>query len=60
MPTGVDTSSIMPQGESWGLKHTTEIELIAIIKSLANKNSSGQDLLSNSMLKKSSTYLQNF
>ena len=52
MPRGVDTSSIMPQGESWGFKHTTEIELIAIIKSLANKNSSGQDLLSNRMLKK--------
>ncbi len=47
MPTGVNTSAIMPQGKSWGFKHTT-----AIIKSLANKNISGQDLLSNRMLKK--------
>jgi hypothetical protein len=46
MPTGVNTSAIMPQGKS------SEPELIAIIKSLANKNISGQDLLSNRMLKK--------
>ena len=35
-----------------GFRHTAEHELIEIIKSLTNKNNSGQDLLSNRMLKK--------
>ena len=50
-PQGTDTCTVMPQGEKWGFKHTTELEISAIIKNLANKNSSGPDLLSNKMLK---------
>ena len=51
LPPGQDTSGVMPQGESWSFKHTTELELVKLIKSLAPKNSCGPDLLSNRMLK---------
>jgi len=52
LPEGYDTSSIMTKGEEWKFKLTTELELVKIIKTLAPKNSSGPDLLSNKMLKK--------
>ena len=48
----VDTSTIMTKGNDWKFELTTEVELVKIIKSLAPKNSSGPDLLSNRMLKK--------
>jgi hypothetical protein len=51
LPTGQDTSSIMPLGTKWGFKTTTEVELVKIIKSLLNKNSAGYDSLSNKMIK---------
>ena len=52
LPIGQDTASIIPKGAKWGFKHTTEVEVVKIIKSLMNKNSSGYDTLSNKMLKK--------
>jgi len=52
LPLGRDTSEIMPTGENWSFAHTTEIELVKIIKSLITKNSSGFDSLSNKMIKK--------
>jgi len=52
LPDGHDTSVVMAQGNPWGLKHTTSVELFKIIRSLKNKNSSGFDNLSNRMLKK--------
>lgn len=52
LPVGQDTASIIPKGAKWGFKHTTEVEVVKIIKSLMNKNSSGYDTLSNKMLKK--------
>ena len=52
LPLGHDTSTIMPQGESWAFKPTSVIDLLKIIRSLMNKNSSGNDSLSNRMLKK--------
>ena len=52
LPNGMDTSSIMPQGNLWSFKHTHEGEIVKIIKSLMNKNSSGPDSLTNRMLKK--------
>ena len=58
LPTGHDTASIMPLGQEWGFHHTTEIEIVKIIKSLKNKNSSGYDSLSNKMLKKNNMLLQ--
>ena len=51
LPQGCDTSHVMPQGEEWSFNHTTEIEIIEIIKGLVTKNSCGPDLLSNRMLK---------
>ncbi len=51
LPKGIDTSIIMPQGGEWGFVGTSEQEISKIIKSLQNKNSSGEDLLSNRMLK---------
>ena len=52
LPIGQDTATIIPKGAKWGFKHTTEVEVVKIIKSLMNKNSSGYDTLSNKMLKK--------
>ena len=52
LPPGHDTSTIMPQGETWSFKPTSVIDLLKIIRSLMNKNSSGPDSLSNRMLKK--------
>ena len=52
LPVGEDTSTIMAQGLAWKFDHTTELDLVKIIKSLMNKNSSGYDSLSNKMLKK--------
>ena len=52
LPVGHDTSTVMPLGQEWGFNLTTEVEIVKIIKSLENKNSSGFDLLSNRMLKK--------
>ncbi len=52
LPEGIDTSTKMQQGAEWGFIGTTELEVSNIIKSLKNKNSSGEDLLSNKMIKK--------
>jgi hypothetical protein len=52
LPTGTDTSTLMEQGNPWSLVPTNENEIITIIKSLKNKNSSGMDQLSNRMLKR--------
>ena len=52
LPDGQDTSVLMPQGESWSLAKTNEQELVKIISSLKNKNSTGFDCLSNRMLKR--------
>ena len=52
LPSGHDTATVMPLGPEWSFQHTTEVELVKIIKSLKNKNSSGYDSLSNRMLKK--------
>ena len=52
LPTGHDTSTVMPLGQEWSFQHTTEVEVVKIIKSLKNKNSSGYDSLTNRMLKK--------
>ena len=52
LPQGNDTSSVMPQGENWSFEPTTTIDLLKIIRTLLNKNSSGHDCLSNRMLKK--------
>jgi len=52
LPEGSDTSSIIAKGREWYFQHTTEIELVKIIKTMAIKNSSGPDLLSNRMLKR--------
>jgi hypothetical protein len=60
LPNGMDTSSIMPQGNLWSFKHTHEGEIVKIIKSLMNKNSSGPDSLTNRMLKKSHSCLHDY
>ncbi len=52
LPVGKNTCEVLPQGGTWSFAHTTEIDLIKLIKSLANKNSSGEDKLSNKMLKR--------
>jgi hypothetical protein len=52
LPPGEDTSVVMPQGQEWKLEQTCEQNVIKIIKSLKNKNSSGYDCLSNRMLKR--------
>jgi len=52
LPSGQDTSRIMPRGNDWQFTLTTELELVKIIKSLKSKNSSGYDSLSNRMIKK--------
>jgi len=52
LPQGEDTSEIMDQGEDWGFTHVGEQDVIKIIKSLKNKNSSGHDCLTNRMLKR--------
>ena len=52
LPPGQNTALIMPQGTSWSLKHTTEMDILKIIRSLKNKNSAGVDGLSNRMLKR--------
>ena len=52
LPDGQDTSVSMPQGESWSLAKTNEQEIVKIINSLKNKNSTGFDCLSNRMLKR--------
>ena len=52
LPEGRDTSLIMDEGDNWGFQSTTEIEIVKIIKSLENKNSSGHDALSNRMIKR--------
>jgi len=52
LPQGEDTSVLVPQGEPWSFLKTNRVELIKIIKSLQNKNSSGFDNLSNRMLKR--------
>jgi hypothetical protein len=52
LPHGEDTVINMQQGETWDFEHTTELELVEIIKSLLPKNSAGSDLLSNRMIKK--------
>ncbi len=52
LPEGRDTSTVMEQGEAWGFVNTTIADLIKIISSLKNKNSSGYDTLTNRMLKK--------
>ena len=51
LPPGQETVNIIPKGNNWSFKHTSEIELVKIIKSLIPKNSCGPDLLSNRMLK---------
>ena len=48
---GQDTSTALPQGDEWKFQPTNESELVKIIKTLKNKNSSGKDCLSNRMLK---------
>ena len=60
LPPSKDTCSIMPPGENWGFANTTEFEIVNIIQSLLNKNSSEDDLLTNPMLKKEPYTLQNF
>ena len=50
--TEKDTSESIHQGVSWGFKPTTELDLVKIISFLKNKNSSGNDLMSNRMLKR--------
>ena len=52
LPKGEDTSKILPQGNTWTFSHTSEIEIVSIIKTLLNKNSSGPDCLTNRMIKK--------
>ena len=52
LPQGQDTSTVMQQGQTWKFNPTSEVEIVEIINSLANKRSSGHDGLSNCMLKK--------
>jgi len=52
LPQGQDTSQVAPRGRDWSFRHTSEIELLEIIRSLKNKNNAGCDRLSNKMLKK--------
>jgi hypothetical protein len=42
----------MEQGDEWHLEHTNEQQIIKIINSMKNKNSSGFDNLTNRMLKR--------
>jgi hypothetical protein len=52
LPQGLYTSEVLPIGDTWSFKQTSEIELLKIIKSLQTKNSSGHDGLSNHMIKR--------
>jgi hypothetical protein len=45
LPEGRDTAVIMPQGDEWEFKTVTIADVIKIIRSLKNKNSSGPDSL---------------
>ncbi len=52
LPEGEDTSAAMEQGDEWHLEHTNEQQIVKIIHSMKNKNSSGFDDLTNRMLKR--------
>jgi len=52
LPRGADTSVAAPLGNSWHFNHTNEQEIVKLIKTLKNKNSSGYDNLTNKMLKR--------
>ncbi len=51
LPPAGDTVNIMPQGETWSFRQTSEMEIVKIISGLQSKNSCGPDLLSNRMIK---------
>ena len=51
LPPSRDTCNIMADGNSWSFRGVSEADIVKIITSLKNKNSSGPDLLSNRMIK---------
>ena len=51
LPPSRDTCNVMLDGNKWSFKPVSEADIVKIINSLKNKNSSGPDLLSNRMIK---------